>query len=194
MNESSTDWWSLTRLTVDFLIFQLQLLWVKMTGLLEGMSVAKTQCPTRCLSSLGTTSAGVFFCQMSGCCLLLTAKQSKKLISFELLVKMMDSYYVWSFQEFLWLPGPMLKYGWGSMISGSLRGPNSTLCQPSSFATRTITPEHRTAISCWSSWVDLPLWTATCAPLHSLQSVPGTERCARSLDGGVSGPAMRAVS
>lgn len=44
---------------------------------MEGLSVQKIQCPTKCLSSLGTTSVAALFCLMSGCSLLRTAKQSK---------------------------------------------------------------------------------------------------------------------
>lgn len=49
-------------------------------------------------------------------------------------------------------------------------------------------------MSCWSNSVDLPLWTAMCALLRCLQSVLVMGQCARSLDGGVFVPAMRAVS
>jgi len=80
------------------------------------------------------------------------------------------------------------------MTSMNPREQNSTLCLPSLFDTLTTTPAHRTVISCWSNLVDLPLWTTTCALLRSLQSVPVTGQCAKSLDGGISVPVMRAVS
>lgn len=100
----------------------------------------------------------------------------------------------WSCLDGFNFPGQMWKYGWESTTSGSLMGQNSTLCLPSLSATLTIAPEHRTAISCWSNWVGRPLWTASCAPLPSPQSVPVRGRCARSLGGGAFVPAMRAVS
>lgn len=49
-----------------------------MTRLLEDMSAQKTPCPTKCLSSLGTTFVVGLSCLMSGCCLLHTANQSNK--------------------------------------------------------------------------------------------------------------------
>lgn len=88
----------------------------------------------------------------------------------------------------------MWNFVWESTTSGNPKGPNSTSCLPRLFATLTTTPAPRTATSCWSNWVDLPLWTAMCDLLRSLQSVPATGQCARSLDGGVFVPAMRAVS
>lgn len=48
-----------------------------MTRLLEDMSAPRTLCPTKCHSSLGTTSVGGFLSLMSGCSLLHTANQSK---------------------------------------------------------------------------------------------------------------------
>uniref|UniRef100_A0A665TKP8 trypsin n=1 Tax=Echeneis naucrates TaxID=173247 RepID=A0A665TKP8_ECHNA len=49
-----------------------------MTKLLEGTSVQKTLCHTKCLFSLGTTFVVGLSSQMSGCSLLHTANQSEK--------------------------------------------------------------------------------------------------------------------
>lgn len=51
--------------------------WKEITRLLEDMSAPRTLCPTKCHSSLGTTSVGGFLSLMSGCSLLHTANQSK---------------------------------------------------------------------------------------------------------------------
>lgn len=59
------------------IFFTLQLRWKEITRLLEDMSAPRTLCPTKCHSSLGTTSVGGFLSLMSGCSLLHTANQSK---------------------------------------------------------------------------------------------------------------------
>jgi hypothetical protein len=90
--------------------------------------------------------------------------------------------------------GRMLRSAWESTTFGSLKERNSTSCLPSSSATQTTAPAHRTAISCWSSWASRLPSTAMYTRPHSPRPVALMGRCVTSLGGAVFAPAMRAVS